>query len=649
MDLLPLSNDQVQERDGKFDEFWAAVDHVLLQDMTVPDDRRHGTAACISPAAVSLRHLRDLAIQHLRQSGTSDAPVPCEEYLRLQFLPRNPHAATAKTKTGRFHVKWLLQTRLIRKSHPDHYFGAALFKYFRAWASMFAEHTLCIFLDDKASIGIGPVGAPASSTRRQRVAMGAVLGASSLSSCDHDHIPMHITPSLIVKLRPPASATESFYGGIPGVGLKCAIFQASDPMRHITEAAARETVEDKLLPIRAIYTDGGVDHRTVFISVHLALIAYFMGGNLDILIAARTPPNLSVLNPAERVMSVLNIGLNGVSLARKELSPDKEALIAGLGSKKQWRDAQHKQDALGAQAVADYRAMAKETTEDCINLLTARLEGLEYKGEPVAVRPPATEDEIHAMRQHLHRLDNDVHWAAPLKKTELLKRPLVSKFYKEHVVETQYCLQIKKCCDAACPYHDAIRMPADEFCKALWLPMPTLAADRGESKFKLFEDAYVDEQPTDEDRPGAAGDGAPQADPTPKAPFTLVKGRLRGCVRCADCNRPRLYFSQRLLTTSQLHQMECAVGSYDYSCGGPLFPDDHGLEQIVFVTPKLSCATPISAVYYSSGMFPNVCYHCTSEDIVSENTDKFPMCLACKDEGRVATGGPSRKRARSGL
>ena len=83
-------------------------------------------------------------------------------------------------------------------------------------------------------------------------------------------------------------------------------------------------------PIHMVYTDGGGDHRTPFISVQISYIAHFLNKDLDMLIAARTPPNLSVLNPIERVNSTLNIGLNGLALGRKELDPETEKRIKSL-------------------------------------------------------------------------------------------------------------------------------------------------------------------------------------------------------------------------------------------------------------------------------------------------------------------------------
>lgn len=132
------------------------------------------------------------------------------------------------------------------------------------------------------------------------------------------------------------STESTFYGGTPHVCLKDAIFESSTAMRHITEL-------DELLnqhpvrPIHFIYTDGGPDHRTTFITVQLAYIALFLSRNLDALFVLRTPPNLSVLNPAERCMPLLNLCLYGCALERKELGEAEEGQMKSFKTKKQWR------------------------------------------------------------------------------------------------------------------------------------------------------------------------------------------------------------------------------------------------------------------------------------------------------------------------
>lgn len=76
-----------------------------------------------------------------------------------------------------------------------------------------------------------------------------------------------------------------------------------------------------------MYTDGGPDHRVNYLSVKLALIALFRELNLDVLIALQTAPSNSWANPVERIMSIVNIGLQGVGVMRKKMSEDFERSV----------------------------------------------------------------------------------------------------------------------------------------------------------------------------------------------------------------------------------------------------------------------------------------------------------------------------------
>jgi len=48
-----------------------------------------------------------------------------------------------------------------------------------------------------------------------------------------------------------------------------------------------------------IFTDGGPDYQTTYVSVKLSLIALYLKFDLDYLIAVRTPPYHSWRNPVE--------------------------------------------------------------------------------------------------------------------------------------------------------------------------------------------------------------------------------------------------------------------------------------------------------------------------------------------------------------
>jgi len=76
-----------------------------------------------------------------------------------------------------------------------------------------------------------------------------------------------------------------------------------------------------------MYNDGGPNHRVNYLSVKVALIALFRDLNLDVLIALRTAPSNSWANPVERIMSIINIGLQGVGVMRRKMSDEFERVV----------------------------------------------------------------------------------------------------------------------------------------------------------------------------------------------------------------------------------------------------------------------------------------------------------------------------------
>lgn len=60
------------------------------------------------------------------------------------------------------------------------------------------------------------------------------------------------------------------------------------------------------------------------------------------LLAINTCPGNSWSNPTERIMSILNVGLYGVSLAREEMPAESEKLIKAYSTMKEIRAADGK-------------------------------------------------------------------------------------------------------------------------------------------------------------------------------------------------------------------------------------------------------------------------------------------------------------------
>jgi len=98
-----------------------------------------------------------------------------------------------------------------------------------------------------------------------------------------------------------------------------------------------------------LYTDGEPDHRNTFGSVQIALICLFLQGNFDFLASVRTAPYHSWMNPAERVMSILNLTLQGVSLQRYFMDDILENIFNGKNTLKEIRKAAQENKILGLQ------------------------------------------------------------------------------------------------------------------------------------------------------------------------------------------------------------------------------------------------------------------------------------------------------------
>ena len=141
---------------------------------------------------------------------------------------------------------------------------------------------------------------------------------TTLAAADHDQLSKGtLTPSVSLQVDIPDSSSKSFYRGQVTVVVNDAVFQASSPIRHA--ASLRSLLQEDPKPILMIFTDGGPDHRLTYESVKVSLIALFKAANLDMLIAGRCAPGQSWVNPVERVMALLNLALQNVSLGREQV------------------------------------------------------------------------------------------------------------------------------------------------------------------------------------------------------------------------------------------------------------------------------------------------------------------------------------------
>ena len=142
---------------------------------------------------------------------------------------------------------------------------------------------------------------------------------------------INLTPSANLLCEIPEDVTGSLYTGQIYVGIKDAIFEASDPLRHIVELLSVLGIEEginALSPYLVLFSGGGGGHNLTFLYVQCVLLALFKIGNFDILDVGGCAPNQSYINPAERCMSLLNTGLQGLSLQQHHVGKFEKMLTS---------------------------------------------------------------------------------------------------------------------------------------------------------------------------------------------------------------------------------------------------------------------------------------------------------------------------------
>ncbi|PKY58409.1 hypothetical protein RhiirA4_449266, partial [Rhizophagus irregularis] len=309
---------------NKFDTFWSYAqkyfENTVNETILAVDERRHDTIQHLAQA-ISIRDLR----QQVTNLCPPDTEIPSEQWVRLQFWPRNPTYLSSLKYTGKLDAKFMVQSRQLRCNHIDSHYASALFRYLKELAITFKDYSWLVFMDDKHRCKVGEPGYPVAAVERGKQVI--VSCNKSFVVSDHDFTKCGIIPSVTMFCDIPMNIEDSFYQGKVYAGLKDPIFQPSSPMRHNSELYNLLANDKQQNPFLLIYTDGGPDHRVNYLRVQLSLIALFITLDLDLLIAVRTPPGHSWKNPVERIMSILNLGLQCIGLMRAEMDEEFEEIM----------------------------------------------------------------------------------------------------------------------------------------------------------------------------------------------------------------------------------------------------------------------------------------------------------------------------------
>jgi hypothetical protein len=645
----------------RFDVFFEKLGE-LIEDITAADDRRHGQAHLSEFISV-----RDM-IEKTTKKCPPDTPIPSASLVRLQFAPKNPYCKGALNFTSRLDVQFKIQRRQLRIAHVDSHYCNAQFKYLKAFAVEEKDRCLLICCDDKAKVPIGEPGSAVSTGVRGKKSI--VPTSSTLVALDHDMTKSSLTPSVVLQCNIPSSVDKSFVQGKVVTVLNDSVFQSASPFRHITVISKMMINGAIQKPFLLKFTDGGTDQRNTLESVKLANICLFKELNLDFLAHVRCAPGQSFTNPAERVMSLLNLGLQNVSLGRNSCGYDIEDILKSKNSMAEIRSAHEMKP--------DKKIKEKwsESLEEAKRTITTRFIRLKWKDEPVQIMDPVTDEEIDISKRHMRELFPEMN-VGKLQKSHTKKIRSYQTWLENHSKSTHYVFQLRKCDDRNCCLAPSGPLPS-------WLPDPVLD---GTGEHYLPYSEVRGSETTEKDRPSlnskktavpekkrseqvddsVQDDDAPESRDEsmsneneyieiPESPANLCTVQnARSITECIECRKPRVVYSYRKLTERLQYSLAVGISEWEYSCGSPLLPPSNPLYTSVMCRSSLTCETPVEIAYYRSGLgVPNICCYCCGEsddtnarELCKKFKTVLPICNDCINSGKnVITQRPYGKEAR---
>ena len=327
-----------------------------------------------------------------------------------------------------------------------------------------------------------------------------------------------------MQINIPEDIEGSFYDGQLHVGVKENCFQPSSPLRHISELSQILEEGETNKEILCLYTVGGPDHRVTYLSLQMALICLLLRHDKDMLIAVRTPPHNSWKNPSERIMSILNQGLQCVGLMRQKCLEEIEKKMNNASSMKDIVRKRQRNTSIAP--VKDERNFSS----------------IEFKRHFFQNFDAVTEDEVVDLFSEMMKID------ASVAKSDTTQQKVNGKaaflqFLKTHCLQRQYTFSIKTCDDISCTVCLPPRLNNDVFSMLSHLPDPVPNGDH----YKSFADIYG--SMTSECHLPSLHEKEAKGHKILFNPSAKNTGIL---LICEECIKPRLIHSQRKLKADKI-------------------------------------------------------------------------------------------------
>ena len=142
--------------------------------------------------------------------------------------------------------------------------------------------------------------------------------------------------------------------------------------------------------------------------------------------------------------------------------------------------------------------------------------------------------------------------------------------------------------------------------------------------------------------PSKLADVSKQPHKVPFSPTAQTAKNVGAIIKCADCKKPRLMFSQRMLKGEEKASLKRVLNGLEYVCGSS-FQEflvnsenrDVKILEKVFVKENLSCSLVVERPYYSCDFLKKVCIHCGSARDLTTSVEFYPKCPKCRNETNI--------------
>ena len=435
--------------------------------------------------------------------------------------------------------------------------------------------------DDKAKVHVGEPTAPVSTGVRGRTSI--VPLSTTLEALGHDLHKSSLTPNIVLKCDIPVTIDRSFVQGNVYYTVSDSVFQSSSQFRHGVMLKHVVSSLPDMPSVLMKYTDGGTDQRNNLESVKIATICLFKELDLDLLITARCAPGHSYANPAERIMSILNIALQNCATERS--SCDDPSLENQLKK---------------CHSMADIRKLHMTHTEvkdawlgslkDVQEMISERFSRLELKDKPFQNIDTITDDEILHFQRRVSELFPGIE-INKLQKQHTNKIESYNTWKQIHCNEEHYAFQVNKCDNISCC--SPSRIPRE---KLTWLSMPIF--DASGAHYVPYETAITLKDASGRDRPSlnvvkppakqdasptsisdtastsiqsyfatTASSTIPSDGSKSKTTISMSAQNARAVINCVECEKPRVIYAKSKLDNRQRLLLAKNISSFEYSCG----------------------------------------------------------------------------------